>query len=219
MGRGLRLYGIDGGMTEYNFPEGAKIDFYFDFLSPFSYLANHRLVDVAARFGLDIDYKPIDLARAKLAIGNNGPTNRDLPIKLAYLAKDLERWAKRVGIPLAFPPDYHTGLINKGTFYAMGRGREADYVRAGFAMVWGGGKSPQDEQNLRELSGKMGWPGDDFMQYVASDKAADAYNASTEQAIDNHVFGVPSMCFAGQMWWGNDRVDFLEEFLHTYSKS
>ena len=200
-------------MNDRTSPKKAAIDFYFDFLSPFSYLAHHRLMGVVARFDLDISYWPLELARAKLAIGNNGPTNRDLPIKLAYLTKDLDRWAERLGLPLIFPPGFATNLMNSGTFYARQKGCEADYVRRAYHLVWGLGRAPDDAQVLRTLAREMGWDEDAFLTFIRSEEARRAYDLSTETAIENHIFGVPSMCYGGQTWWGNDRVDFLEEFL------
>lgn len=196
-------------------PNRRRLDFYFDFLSPYAYLASHRLAEIAEKHNLQVVYHPIDLNQAKAAIGNVGPANRDLPIKLKYLAKDLTRWAARYGIPLEFVPNFNTELLNAGLFYAGRECREAEYVRSAYRLTWGAGRAPDDVEVLEELAREMGWSPSDFMAYIRSEEASRAYQASTEDAISRHVFGVPTMLMGGEMWWGNDRLDFLEERLNS----
>ncbi|MBB5547759.1 MULTISPECIES: 2-hydroxychromene-2-carboxylate isomerase [Burkholderiaceae] len=189
------------------------IDFFFDFLSPYAYLARHRLAEVAALHGCAIAYKPIDLARAKLAIGNTGPANRDMPVKLAYVVEDLKRWAARYRIPIEFIKNFNTKRMNVGTFYAEARGQQADYVRQAYHLAWGEGGAPDDDAALRSIAVSMGWDAADFLRFLDSSKAETAYNESTLEAISAGVFGVPTMAVGRDMWWGNDRIDFLETHL------
>jgi len=196
---------------------GPAIDFYFDFLSPFSYLASHRLAAIADRHDAQVRYHAIELGRAKDAIGNVGPANRDLPVKLAYLATDLQRWASRYGLPLAFIPNYNTHRLNSGIFYAACAGHEADYVRVAYQLTWGEGQAPDDEQVLRRLAADMGWDAADFLRFTESEQAAQALRASTDAAITRRVFGVPTMLIGDQMWWGNDRLDFMQDWLASHT--
>lgn len=189
------------------------IQFYFDFLSPFAYLARHRLSDLARQHDWAVDYIAIDLARAKTAIGNVGPGNRDLPVKLAYIKHDLERWAKLYGIHLVFPPNYHSQKLNTGLYYPQCQGFEADYVRVAFHQVWGLGKAPDSNDVLSTVAFEMGWNPADFLHFVDSEKGQGEYTEATRQAIARNVFGVPTMAVRDEMWWGNDRLFLLEKFL------
>jgi 2-hydroxychromene-2-carboxylate isomerase len=65
----------------------------------------------------------------------------------------------------------------------------------------------------------MGWAPDDFVAFVRSEDSRTRYQQSTQQAHARGVFGVPTMIVGGEMWWGNDRLDFLEEFLQARAAS
>lgn len=190
-----------------------QIDFYFDFLSPFAYLARHRLVQIAEKHGVSVAYKPIDLAKAKLAIGNNGPTNRELPVKLAYLMTDLQRWAERYDIPLQVVKNHNSRLLNIGTFFAKGGAEAGRYVEAAYRLTWGEGGAPDDEALHRRLAREMGWNETEFLAFLQSPEAATLYEESTQAAIAKHVFGVPMTMIGEDMWWGNDRLMFVDEYL------
>lgn len=189
------------------------VHFHFDFLSPYAYLARHGLVAMAARRGFAIAYHPVDLAALKLAIGNNGPANRDLPVKLRYLHQDLVRWAAHYGIPLAVVRNHHSRLLNMGTYFASGAEETARYVALGFQRGWGEGGALDDGDLLAGIARDMGWDRARFFDFLASPEAAARYEQGTRQAIAAGIFGVPTMVADGQMWWGNDRLMFLEAHL------
>ncbi len=189
------------------------VDFYFDFMSPFAYLAHCRLARLPALYGCRIAYHPVDLGRLKRAIGNTGPSNRELPVKLRYLVSDLKRWADRYGVPLGFIGNVNTAGLNRGLFFARSRAQQADYVARAFARTWGESGAPDDPALLRALAVEMGWDPQEFADFLASGAATAAYEESCAQAIDRGVFGVPTMLLGDLMWWGNDRLFLLEEHL------
>lgn len=193
--------------------ERTTVRFYFDFLSPYAYLAQHRLAELAARHGWTIDYRSIDLMQAKQAIGNTGPGNRELPVKLAHLATDLARWAGLYEVSLVFPPNYQSGALNVGLYYPACAGREGDYVQAAYALVWGRGAAPDAPATLQAVADRMGWDADDFIAFSSSPGGAECFAAATREAIERNVFGVPTMVVDGAMWWGNDRLFLLERQL------
>ena len=192
-----------------------NIDFYFDVMSPFAYLARHRLVEIAKNYGCTVTYKPIDLAQAKLAVGNTGPSNREMPVKLEYLVKDLKRWAAKYDLPFGFIGNVNTALINKGVFYAEKHDRTEDYVREAYRLTWGESGAPDDVEVLRKLALSFGWRPSDFLDFIASEEAETSYRASINEAIKKGVFGVPTMMIDGEMWWGNDRLFMVDEYLFS----
>jgi 2-hydroxychromene-2-carboxylate isomerase len=205
MGDGLRIHGI-GCMTQ--------IDYYFDFWSPYAYLASHRLAQIAEKHGYTIDYRPIDLTRAKLEAGNTGPPNLQIPPKIRYLMTDLKRWAALYGLPFGpVPKGKDTKRINIGALLAQDRGVARDYVREGYDLVWGQGGDPNSDELLTALAAKLRWDADVFLSYVGSPAAGERYDAVFDEAVQRGVFGVPIMVVGDEMWWGNDRLDFLEQFL------
>lgn len=190
-----------------------RVDFYFDFLSPFSYLANHRLGKIAQKHTLEVVYHAIDLSKAKTAIGNVGPSNRDLKVKLDYLKVDLQRWADLYGVPLKFPPNFNSARLNTGVYYPEAAGIRSAYVQFVFDRVWGRGIAPDDEGLLDEVARHFGWSERAFRDFVSGGDGLGAYDAATTAAIKRKVFGVPTMFFGEAMWWGNDRLFLLEQAL------
>jgi 2-hydroxychromene-2-carboxylate isomerase len=189
------------------------IDFYFDFISPFSYLAYQRLPDLAARFGCSVACHVLDLAETKRLGGNTGPTSRDQPLKRRYNQKDKERWGRRYGVPIVNPTSYGPDRINKGTFFAADRGETHAYIVCAWRKLWGEGGDMAGEGILRDVARELRWDADAFLAFTLSRAADDRYKAATLAAHRRGVFGVPTMMIGDEMWWGNDRLDFLEEFL------
>ncbi|NQU70888.1 MAG: 2-hydroxychromene-2-carboxylate isomerase [Rhodospirillales bacterium] len=191
------------------------MDFYFDFISPFSYLAHTQLPDIAARHGRDIVYHPVDLKALKLDGGNTGPTTRDMPLKYRYSGTDMQRWAGRYGVKITRPTGHAKGSdrLNKGAFLAEDRGVTRDYVTAAWQRVWCDGGDMSDEALIGDVAVELGWDRDEFLAFIDSTDTETRYRASTQAAHDRGVFGVPTMMVGDEMWWGNDRLDFMEEFL------
>jgi 2-hydroxychromene-2-carboxylate isomerase len=189
------------------------IDFYFDFISPYSYLAHCRLPDIAARHGREIAYHVVDLAVIKLEGGNTGPTTREMPLKLRYSGTDMQRWAARYGVTIKRPSGYGPDRLNKGALMAGDRGVIGRYVTAAWRRVWGVGGDMADEALMRDVAGELGWDAGEFLGFTESAEAEARYRESTRAAHDRSVFGVPTMMVGDDMWWGNDRLGFLEEFL------
>lgn len=195
-----------------------SIDFYFDFISPFSYLAHQSLPKLAARYGFGVAYKPIDLKTAKLLAGNTAPRTVEIPLKLRYSRIDQQRWAKRLGVPIMSPPGHNSTRLNRGTFFAADRGEAGAYVACAWRKVRGEGADLADEATLREVARMLGWDADLFLAFTLSEAADARYRAATRAAHDRGVFGVPTMMLGDEMWWGNDRLDFLDERLAALAR-
>ena len=194
----------------------STIDFYFDFTSPYAYLAHQKLPELAERYGYAVRYRPIDLQEAKLAAGNTGPSNRDIPVKLKHLRIDMQRWAARYGVPIAPPRAHGSARLNCGTFFAIDRGEARRYVGTAWHRVWGLGGAMNDDALLRDVAARMGWDGDAFLARTIAADAQARYRDATNEARERGVFGVPMMIVGEEMWWGNDRLQFLEEYLQAH---
>lgn len=173
-------------------------------------LGQSALVKACARLWLTIRYNAIDLARVKIAIGNVGPSNRDLKVKLDYLKVDLQRWAQLYGIPLVFPANYNSRRMNIGFYYSGAEAQAAAYVNVVFNAVWGEGIAPDLESLPALVSEKLGWDRSAFEHFLSSNAATERYDEQTHAAIERKVFGVPTMFLGDEMWWGNDRLFMLE---------
>ena len=189
------------------------LDFYFDFMSPFAYLAHTQLPALAHRFGHRIVYHAIDLPAAKLAIGNTAPPNVSMPVKLRYLVTDMQRWARRYGVQLSFPKTLRSERLNRGLHFAIDRDQAEDYVRNAWLWTWAQGGDMASEQLISGVAAAMNWNVAEFLQFIDSAAARERYDAENFEAQRRGVFGVPTMMLGDEMWWGNDRLGFLEEHL------
>ena len=189
------------------------IDFYFDFISPFSYFAFHRVPALASRHGYRVAWHVIDLAETKRLAGNTGPTSREQPLKRRYNQHDKDRWAARYGIPIVNPTTYGPDRLNKGKYFADDRGATEAYLACAWRKVWGEGGDMAGDAILRDAARQCGWNEETFLAFTQSPEADERYRQGTRAAHERGVFGVPTMMVGDAMWWGNDRLDFLAEFL------
>jgi len=212
----------------------SNIDFYFDFASPYAYLAHCRLPALADKYGYGITYKPIDLFAARRAAGNSGPPSAQIPPKFRYVTTDLKRWAQKYDAPFVMPWAAKSGDSNgakkvelqkewidssrahKGMFFANERGQGRDYATRLWRATFGSGGFVGDPELLRGVAQDMGWSPDGFLEFIQSDQAERLYEETNREAHARGVFGVPIMFVDDEMWWGNDRLSFLEEHLAAH---
>jgi 2-hydroxychromene-2-carboxylate isomerase len=196
-----------------------QIDFYFDFISPFSYFAVQRLPSVARSFDYEVVFHVADLAVLKVEAGNTAPPTRSMPIKLRYMKADQARWADLYGVPIKTPAHYDSGLLNRGVFFASSRHCTQDYVLRAFHKVWGEGGHMTSDALLDSLASELGWSAREFRDFNSSSVADELYRESTKLACQRGVFGVPTMMIGEEMWWGNDRMAFMEKYLTEADKT
>ena len=189
------------------------IVFYLDFISPFAYLANSQLPAIAQRHGAVIEHRPLDVQHAKLATGNFAPSTRSMPAKARFIRRDRLQWAERYGVPMTDPKAFRAPRLNSGLLYAADRGVAQAYADAAFHRVWGLGGDPDDAALMTEVCDELGWDSKAFFAYVESVPARERYQEMQRQAWRDGIFGVPMMLVEHEMFWGNDRLDFLEDHL------
>lgn len=203
-------------------PKDMRLDFYFDFMSPYSYLAHFKVPAIAAKYGLEVVYKPIDLRQAKLAAGNTAPPTVHMPPKQRYSFADLSRWAGRYDVPFTLPKMeggsvspaiFASDRANIGTYMAIDEGRAGEYVSFLWDQVWGQGRAVGSDEVLGNTAKAMGWPVDGFLAFVDDPRSRQRYADDNQAAHGQDVFGVPTIVIDDQLWWGNDRLDFVEEYL------
>ncbi|MBB3862342.1 2-hydroxychromene-2-carboxylate isomerase [Novosphingobium hassiacum] len=187
----------------------AEVEFVFDFVSPYAYLAHHKLCTFLRNSGNRLKYTAVDLDALKAQAGNTGPSTREQPLKFAYARTDLQRWASLYGIPLVPPSGYGSGRLNRALPYANAAGMARAYIDAVWAEIWGQGGDMNDEGVLTRVAGRLGLHSDQLLEFADSAEASTLYSAAVASAHDRGVFGVPTILWRDQMWWGNDRLDFV----------
>ncbi|KXU30463.1 disulfide bond formation protein DsbA [Sphingobium sp. 22B] len=190
------------------------IDFYFDFISPFSYLAQLKLPEIARVAGSTVEYWPIDIPEAKIAAGNYGPSNREVLPKIKVMKADLERWAERYGVPLTFPASFACADWNCAVLFAREHGKAEAFVTDAYRRIWGQGIDPGDRNELAACATAAGLDAEALIAFVESPTGQNEYRKARSQAIQRGVYGAPLMFVDDQIFWGNDRLDFLAEYLN-----
>jgi 2-hydroxychromene-2-carboxylate isomerase len=189
------------------------IEFFFDFASPYAYLAHARLPEIAYRHGCSISYRPVDLPEIKRAAGNIGPSFHFLAARQRYVQQDTARWAKRYGVPIRQPASFGSVRLNRGAFLAIERNVATEYVNAVGRRVWAEGGAMDDDRLIAAVAGDMGWDAGELIRYTSSAAAAACHRAAIAIARERSVFGVPTMVVGDQLWWGNDRLQIVESYL------
>jgi 2-hydroxychromene-2-carboxylate isomerase len=189
------------------------IDLYIDIISPYCYLAYVRLPALAAKHGYTLRHHPIHIASAKLAAGNYGPSNMEVVPKGKALVRDLERWAKRYGVPLRFPKSIVGEPWNIGILFADRHGKAEAYLRQAYRLLWAEGGDPADHGLLRLAAMEAGLNQDEFLDYVTSSLGRTEFRKESVDAHTKGIFGAPIMIVDDELFWGNDRLDFLEEYI------
>jgi 2-hydroxychromene-2-carboxylate isomerase len=190
-----------------------QIEFYFDYGSPFSYLADTQLPALAGRTGAEIVFRPILLGGIFKATGNASPIS--IPAKGKYMALELDRWARHYGIEIKMNPHFpfNTIRLMRGAVAALRQERFAAYHPQMYRAVWAEGRNVGKEEVLRELLESSGID----PSSIDGDEIKNELRANTDQAVARGAFGAPTFFVNGEIFWGNDRLDFVEEALKRAS--
>ena len=193
------------------------LDFYFEFASPYAYLASLRIDDIAARHGREVRWLPIMLGAA-LKRNGTGP-NVQQPLKGPYLLHDVPRSARLQQVPLTLPPVLPmNSLAASRTFWWL---EESDpalakrLARAIFAGHWGEGRDMSTPELVAEVAGPLGIARERLLAAVQDPVIKEKLKAETERSIERGVFGSPFVFVDGEPFWGNDRLDQVERWLAT----
>ena len=191
------------------------VEYYFDFGSPAAYLASTQLNALAADTGATVLWRPMLLGGVFVATGNHSPAS--VPAKGKYIFRDFDRFAKRYGVPLKFNPFFP---INTITLMRIAVGlqmreepRFEDYCAAMFRAIWIDAQNMNDPGVVAAVLAKADFDAPALLALGAEQAVKDELKAVTQAAVDRGVFGAPTFFVADQMFWGQDRLDFVREAL------
>ncbi|MCE8000830.1 MAG: 2-hydroxychromene-2-carboxylate isomerase [Rhodobiaceae bacterium] len=191
-----------------------SIQFFFDFVSPFSYLAMTQLPNLCARKDATLEFKPIPVLSLMEKVGNR-PTTIECPARGRYAMADLARWANKYSVPFQLNPHFQTidsQRLLSGALAAQEFGQAQEYVQSVFDGFWVKGAAFADDQELADLLNEAGVSKvPEILDGI--EKQESAKTKLLEEAEAAGVFGVPSMVVEGELYFGNDRLEFLEEVL------
>jgi 2-hydroxychromene-2-carboxylate isomerase len=191
------------------------IEFYFDFSSPYSYIAAEQVEELAARHGRTVHYLPTLLGVAFRVSGQRPLT--DIPVKGDYSRRDFARSARFAGLPFAMPEAFPIGTVQAArAVLALQAGapeRGGDFVRRAFRGYFTQGRNLSDEGTLRQLLRESGADADAVLAATTRDDIKERLKQSVERGIARGVFGAPFFFIDGEPFWGSDRLPQMERWL------
>jgi 2-hydroxychromene-2-carboxylate isomerase len=196
------------------------VDYYIAPNSPWTYLGHERFIAIAKAAGATVRVLPVDLGGKVFPISGGLPLAKRAPQRQAYRLKELKRFSEFLNAPLTIQPKFFPVSsddaarliiavdLHDGTQAAM------RITGAVLAAVWAQERNIADAKVLAELLAEQGLDGQRLEQSY-SQEVQERYETFTQQAIDAGVFGAPSYVVDGEIFWGQDRLDFLERKLST----
>lgn len=188
--------------------------FYFDFISPYAYVAWARIHEVAARHDREVRAIPVLFAAMLDENGQKGPA--EIPAKRVYTFKDAYRKAHRAGLPPLTPPPSHPFnplLALRAASLEMDEGDRRALVDALYAQTWRDGVGIEGPSLVAAAAKTAGLDGQALVAAAGEPPAKERLRRATADAIANGVFGVPTVIADGELFWGVDSLDLLETFL------
>jgi 2-hydroxychromene-2-carboxylate isomerase len=202
-----------GSFAEQDMP---VIDYYFSVLSDWAYLGGERLEALARRYGVAINHMPVRLAAIYAGTGGILLQKRSKQ-RQDYRVVELERWRKHLGIPLQiFPKYYPTDDQLSSCMIIAAKNCGADAGRLANAIlraIWADDRNIADRNTLTKIADGLGMEGAQLLDMADAESARHAFDRYTGEAQDRGVFGSPFYIFNNDIFWGQDRLEFLERSL------
>jgi len=194
-----------------------SVEFYFDYGSPNAYLAYVRLPAIAKRHGAEVVYRIMLLGGVFKATSNHSPM--EIVAKRAYGADELRRFSNRYGVPFKPNPYFpiNTLQLMRGAVAAEQDGCFIPYSDAIFRAMWVDGKNLGEPGEVRQTVGAAGIDPDRFGHRIAEEAVKEKLKALTLAAAERGVFGAPTFFVGNEMFFGQDRLDFVEDALQGRS--
>jgi 2-hydroxychromene-2-carboxylate isomerase len=191
-----------------------SLEFYFDFGSPTAYLAHKRLVQLCAEYPLEVIYKPMLLGGVFKATGNASPIT--IPAKGQYMmVHDLPRFARRYGVAMNMNPYFPINTLNlmRAALAAKQLECAEPLINTVYDAVWIDGKNMGDAEVVADVLTAHELDAKALLELSQTPEIKTALITETEAAVARGVFGAPTFFMAGEMYFGQDRLDFVEEAL------
>jgi 2-hydroxychromene-2-carboxylate isomerase len=193
----------------------APIDFYFDFSSPYGYLASRRIDAIAAAHGRKVTWRPMLLGAAFKATG--GAPLPSIPIKGVYAMRDFLRSARFHGIPYRQPTTFPVSTLSAvRAFYRLqdqDPAKAVELAKALYNAYFVDDVDISKPENVAQIAGKLGVKAEDLAAAVNDPGVKDRTKKEVDAAVAHGVFGSPYVVVDGEPFWGMDRLDQVERWL------
>jgi 2-hydroxychromene-2-carboxylate isomerase len=189
------------------------IDYYFATISPFAYLGHDRFVAIARKHGANVAVKPINLGEV-FPVSGGLPLSKRAPQRQAYRLVELARWSRYLGKPMHVQPQFFPVNGDLAAYWILAAAESGSTQALALAgavgrAIWEQERNIADAATMEAIAAECGLPGA-LAQRAQAPDIAEKYAALTREAIARGVFGAPTYAVEDELFWGQDRLDFLD---------
>jgi len=185
-----------------------SFDFYFDFVSPYSFLAHKEIIKIEKKNSIKIKYKPILLGGLHNLHGIKAPAF--IPAKAKHMIRDCKLIAEKNKIKFKFNSYFPIRSLNlmRGVFVAEEDDYKSYYIDTIFNAIWQDGLNMNDENVIEKILKNLNVNPKTFLLRSASSSIKDSLRKRTNEAYEKGIFGAPSFVSNNKIFWGQDRIEF-----------
>lgn len=192
------------------------IDYYFSLASPWAYIGHAPFTAIAGRHGLAVNHKPIFLGRVFAETGGQ-PLPQRHPARQRYRMVELQRWREKRGLSFNLRPKFwpfEVALADRFVIAVMSAGKDPDeFLRRAFKGIWEEDRNLADPLVIAELAEASGLDSTSLLKSAQGDMTEALYALNLENAVAQDVFGSPAYVLDGEVFWGQDRLELLDDAL------
>jgi 2-hydroxychromene-2-carboxylate isomerase len=193
------------------------IEFYFDFSSPYAYIASGQIDDLAAKYGRKVQWRPMLLGMVMKKTGL--PLLLDVPVKGDYSKRDILRSARYFRVAFNFPDKFPLSAVTSSRAYYWLHGQDCqkarDFARAAFRAYWVDGRDISDMAVVLDIAASLGVDRDALSAGMVTPEIKERLKVETDTAIAKGMCGAPYFVIDGEPFWGADRLPQIEKWLQT----
>ena len=194
-----------------------KIEYFYSLASPFAYLGSEKFQSIAKKYHAEIIEKPCDLVGGIFSKTGGIPVPQRSPQRQKYRLDELKRWSKFLNVKINIKPKFFPlkdpHLPSKFTIAANLLGTKIVFGHELLKQLWSKEKDISDEKNIELTSNYFKIDFRELSTLAKSEQVLKIYTDNTEYAIGKNVFGAPTYIFNNELFWGQDRLEFLERAL------
>ena len=194
------------------------LDYYFATPSPWSYLATPRIIELEKKYELKINWKPCNIMEIFAKNGTAAVKDRPQPVQLNRLT-ELKRWSEYLAMPLTIKPKFFPvdPTLSQKIIIAVQNNNinPSDITFSFMKAVWAEEKDISNEETIKEICKESNLDFSSIIEQAKSDEVNNQYIKNKEEAIQNNVWGAPTFIYNNELFWGQDRIEFLERAIQN----
>jgi 2-hydroxychromene-2-carboxylate isomerase len=198
--------------------QNRKIDFYFSFVSLYTYIGYEAFQDLVNRYNLEVSYKPIDL-HAVFSAGGGLPVSKRPPQRQAYRFVEMQRWRLDRNIPLVLKPKHHPSdpvIGHRMLLAAIKEGSDVrQFIGNALKILWVDDLDIKDPKVMVRVANQSGLNGEELLEKSKDPAIQMDIDNLTQEAVSRQVFGTPFFFYRDEPFWGQDRLDMLEDMIRS----